>query len=329
MVGASTCLQLTARDSLCWQLLAPGRLHSQRTSPRPLLNCVRFSSPVFQSLRHSFSSTSFSSKVSVPKNGKNVVIRNSASSSSSSEPQGYPLVRHQSQREDKDEVVDKKSDWGFVPSKLAVFVSGGGSNLKTLHQAIKEGKIYGEVAVVVSDKPECGGCKFAAEEHIPTLSFPKGKFAPEGLSPQALVESLQQAGVEYVILAGYLRLLPEELVHAYPRAILNIHPALLPAFGGQGYYGMKVHQAVIKSGARFSGPTVHFVDEKYDNGPIIGQRVVPVLPYDTPKDLQARVLAEEHKLYVDVVAALCEGRVTWRDDGVPLIRTSWDDSEFL
>ncbi|KAL0407218.1 UNVERIFIED_CONTAM: Phosphoribosylglycinamide formyltransferase, chloroplastic [Sesamum latifolium] len=127
--------------------------------------------------------------------------------------------------------------------------------------------------------------------------------------------------VDFILLAGYLKLIPVELVQAYPKSILNIHPSLLPAFGGKGYYGMKVHKAVIASGARYSGPTIHYVDEQYDTGRILAQRVVPVLANDTAEELAARVLHEEHKLYVEVAAALCEERITWREDGVPLIRS--------
>eukprot|EP00271_Cylindrocystis_brebissonii_P004290 TRINITY_DN15926_c0_g1_i1.p1 TRINITY_DN15926_c0_g1~~TRINITY_DN15926_c0_g1_i1.p1 ORF type:complete len:310 (-),score=33.92 TRINITY_DN15926_c0_g1_i1:195-1124(-) len=219
---------------------------------------------------------------------------------------------------------------GFIKRRIAVFVSGGGSNFRAIHASMKEGKIYGEVVAVVSDKPECGGCAYAVKEQIPVLPFPRSaKFAPEGLSAEDLVISLRRLSVDYVVLAGFLKLLPAELLNAYPRAILNIHPALLPAFGGKGYYGMKVHEAVVRSGARFSGPTVHFIDEKYDNGPIVAQRIVPVLPFDTPADVQARVLAQEHSLYSHVLAALCEDRITWREDGIPLIRKAWDDCEYL
>eukprot|EP00850_Spirogloea_muscicola_P016898 SM000141S00842 [mRNA] locus=s141:63519:64931:+ [translate_table: standard] len=201
------------------------------------------------------------------------------------------------------------------------------------------------------------------DQGIPRLPFPRCKAAPDGLSVDALLQSLRGFAVEYVLLAGYLKLLPVELVRAYPRAILNIHPALLPSFGGKGFYGMAVHRAVIKSGARtqltwhhhgfwpepaanaaaseaaavglagggprFSGPTVHFVDEHYDHGPIVAQRIVPVLPFDSPQDLAKRVLEQEHQVYVQVVAALCEDRITWREDGVPLLRTSWDECEYL
>jgi phosphoribosylglycinamide formyltransferase len=116
-----------------------------------------------------------------------------------------------------------------------------------------------------------------------------------------------------------MKLIPSEVVRAFPRAILNIHPGLLPSFGGKGFYGMRVHEAVIASGARLSGPTVHFIDEEYDTGPILAQAAVPVLPTDTPQALAARVLREEHRLYPECVAALCDGRVTWRQDGVPIM----------
>ncbi|CAI5493022.1 unnamed protein product, partial [Closterium sp. Naga37s-1] len=178
----------------------------------------------------------------------------------------------------------------------------------------------------------CGGWQYARASGIPTLAFPvNAKLPPSeqmGLTPDELLAAMRHHGVDYVVLAGYLKLLPASLVEAFPRAILNIHPALLPAFGGKGYYGMRVHKAVIASGARVSGPTVHFVDERYDHGPIAAQAVVPVLPSDDPQSLQARVLAQEHRVYARVVAALCDGRVEWREDGVPLIRTSKDGNEF-
>ena len=116
-----------------------------------------------------------------------------------------------------------------------------------------------------------------------------------------------------------MKLIPEVVVKTFPRAIVNIHPGLLPSFGGKGFYGSRVHQAVVESGARFSGPTVHFIDEEYDTGPILAQAVVPVYPTDSADILAARVLKEEHKLYPRCVAAICSGRVGWRSDGIPYI----------
>ncbi|KAG9446052.1 hypothetical protein H6P81_012180 [Aristolochia fimbriata] len=203
---------------------------------------------------------------------------------------------------------------------LAVFVSGGGSNFRAIHEASMEGLVNGKVTILVTDKPGCGGAVYAREKGIPVIVYPRRSSVPEGLSTSDLVTSLRKYETHFILLAGYLKLIPVELVHAYPKSIINIHPSLLPAFGGKGYYGIKVHEAVVASGARYSGPTIHFVDEKYDTGRILAQRVVPVMASDSAEELAARVLHAEHKLYVEVVVALCEDRITWRPDGVPLIQ---------
>eukprot|EP00887_Chlorella_sp_A99_P003047 scaffold9.g3047.t1 len=223
------------------------------------------------------------------------------------------------------------------PKQLAVFVSGGGSNFRAIHESIRRGRINAEVAVVVSNAPSCGGCAYATEHGIPTLRYPAPKSDPTaGLSADALVAELQQRGVDFVILAGYMKLVPRQLVAAFRRATLNIHPGLLPAFGGQGMYGSRVHAAVIASGARVSGPTVHFVDEEYDTGPILAQAAVqratlwgsPALlllrpPLADPRGARrAAAAAQEHELYPRCVAALVEGRITWREDGVPIAWTA-------
>ncbi|MED6218325.1 Phosphoribosylglycinamide formyltransferase (GART) [Stylosanthes scabra] len=212
--------------------------------------------------------------------------------------------------------------------KLAVFVSGGGSNFKSIHQSSLKGSLHGDVLVLVTNKPDCGGAEYARNNGIPVVVFPKVKDGSDGLSPSELVDTLRSLQVDFILLAGYLKLIPVELIRAYEKSILNIHPSLLPAFGGKGYYGMKVHKAVIASGARYSGPTIHFVDEHYDTGRILAQRAVPVLANDTAEELAARVLKEEHRLYVETVEALCEERIVWRDDGVPLIRSKDNPNEF-
>lgn len=217
---------------------------------------------------------------------------------------------------------------GFGRKKLAVFVSGGGSNFRCIYEAILDGRINGDIVVLVASKPDCGGANYARDKGIPVIVFPKIKDGSEGLSPHDLVIALRKYKVDHILLAGYLKLIPAELIRAYPRSILNIHPSLLPAFGGKGYYGMKVHRAVITSGARYSGPTIHFVDEHYDTGRILAQRVVPVLPTDTADELAARVLQEEHQVYVEVAEALCEERIIWREDGVPLIQSKEDPNNY-
>ncbi|XP_059663116.1 phosphoribosylglycinamide formyltransferase, chloroplastic [Cornus florida] len=217
---------------------------------------------------------------------------------------------------------------GVRRKNLAVFVSGGGSNFRAIHQATLRGSVHGDIVVLVTNKHGCGGAEYARDNGIPVVLFPKTKDEPEGLSSNDLVAALRVYNVDCILLAGYLKLIPIGLVRAYPRSILNIHPSLLPAFGGKGYYGMKVHKAVIASGARYSGPTVHFVDEHYDTGRILAQRVVPVLANDTADELAARVLSEEHQLYVEVAMALCEERIIWREDGVPLIQSKENPSKY-
>ncbi|KAJ7946369.1 Phosphoribosylglycinamide formyltransferase, chloroplastic [Quillaja saponaria] len=190
--------------------------------------------------------------------------------------------------------------------KLAVFVSGGGSNFRSIHEAALRGSVHGDVVVLVASKSGCGGAEYAKNSGIPVILFPKTRDDPDGLSPSDLVDTLRRLEIDFILLAGYLKLIPIELIRAYPRSIINIHPSLLPSFGGKGYYGVKVHKAVIASGVRYSGPTIHFVDET---------------------DLAARVLREEHHLYVEVAAALCEERIIWREDGVPLIKSRENPDE--
>ncbi|KAJ0230976.1 Phosphoribosylglycinamide formyltransferase [Hirschfeldia incana] len=225
--------------------------------------------------------------------------------------------------------ADASRDEPGSRKKLAVFVSGGGSNFKKIHEGCIRGSVKGDVVLLVTNKKDCGGAEYAKSNGIPVLIFPKPqRESSDGLSPTELVDVLREYGVDFVLLAGYLKLIPVELVKAFPKRILNIHPALLPAFGGKGLYGMRVHKAVLASGARYSGPTIHFVDEEYDTGRILAQSAVRVVANDTPEELAKRVLDEEHKLYVEVVAAICEERIKWREDGVPLIQSKDNPDEY-
>lgn len=208
--------------------------------------------------------------------------------------------------------------------RLAVFLSGGGSNFRKIHEAVLAGDIPGEVPLVVTTNTDCPGAKYARSHWIEVVRFP----VPER-SPEDLLVLLKSRNIDFVILAGYLKMVPSEVVAAYHRAILNIHPALLPKFGGQGYYGRKVHAAVIEAGETQSGPTVHFVDEQYDHGPTVAQVSVPVLPDDTPETLADRVLEQEHRLYPQVVAALCHGHIHWTNDGRPAIDPPLDVENLL
>jgi formyltetrahydrofolate-dependent phosphoribosylglycinamide formyltransferase len=177
----------------------------------------------------------------------------------------------------------------------AVFASGGGSNFQSLldHQSA-DGP--GRIVLLVSDRPEAGALGRAERAGVATRVIPvKGRDLAE--VGEETLSVLEEFGVQVILLAGYLRLIPPSVVKAFPRRILNIHPALLPSFGGKGMWGHHVHEAVLASGATFSGPTIHFVDEEYDTGSILAQWPVPVLADDTADTLAARVLKVEHILY--------------------------------
>jgi formyltetrahydrofolate-dependent phosphoribosylglycinamide formyltransferase len=196
-------------------------------------------------------------------------------------------------------------------ARVAVLASGGGSNLQALldHFTALGAQRAGDVVVVMSDRSEAPALNRARNAGIEAVAL-----GPR-LAADMLLEELVSREVTLVVLAGFLRLLPSAVTDAYRGRIVNVHPALLPAFGGQGMYGTRVHEAVIAAGVGVSGATVHFVDEEYDRGPIIAQWPVPVSPNERVATLAARVLAVEHLLYPRVVQALCAGRILLRDDG--------------
>ncbi len=180
--------------------------------------------------------------------------------------------------------------------RVAVCVSGGGSNLQALLDRLR-GEAPARVVLVLSNRPDAGGLERARQAGIPAEVFADPADASEWIT------RLGRRDVDLLVLAGYLKLVPAGVVQKFAGRIVNVHPALLPAFGGAGMYGKRVHEAVIASGAAESGPTVHLVDEEYDRGEILAQRRVPVFPDDTPERLAERVLAAEHALLPEVVLA--------------------------
>jgi phosphoribosylglycinamide formyltransferase 1 len=186
-----------------------------------------------------------------------------------------------------------------MPLKIAVCVSGGGSNLLALLENLRN---FGgaKVVLVLSNRASAGGLRHAGAFGVPSAVFRDPAVGDEWL------ELLGQHQVDLIVLAGYLKLVPPAVIAAYRGRIINIHPALLPSFGGPGMYGLRVHQAVLASGAKVSGCTVHLVDEVYDRGPILAQSRVPVLPGDTAETLAARVLEAEHRLLPAVVRAAAD-----------------------
>lgn len=182
-----------------------------------------------------------------------------------------------------------------MSERLAVFASGSGTNLQALIDHFGDSDAV-DVALVISDKATCGAVERARNAGIPTHHIPVQKRPIAGVSAD-MIDALESAKAGIVALAGYLRLVPPAVIRRFQYRVLNIHPALLPAFGGKGMYGARVHQAVLEAGCRITGPTVHFVDEKYDSGRIVAQWPVPVLDDDSPDTLAQRVLRVEHVLY--------------------------------
>lgn len=193
--------------------------------------------------------------------------------------------------------------------RLAVMVSGGGTDLQSVIDGVQSGKIPGEIAVVISSKPGAYALERAKKAGIPGVVICKKDYADEQSFFDANLGALREYGAEGVVLAGYLSILGRQMIEAYPNKIINIHPSLIPSFCGKGYYGLRVHQAVLDYGAKVSGATVHFVDEGADTGPIILQRAVSVLPEDTAESLQQRILEVEHKILPEAVALFCADRL--------------------
>ena len=195
------------------------------------------------------------------------------------------------------------------PMKLAVFASGGGSNLQAILDAVEAGTLRAEVALVVADRETAGALDRARRHGVPTAVLRPADFADADAFGRALLDVLEEHGVSFVALAGYLKKIPDAVVRTYRHRIVNVHPSLLPAFGGPGFYGRRVHEAALAHGVRWSGATVHLVDEGYDTGPIVLQEPVRVEPGDTPETLAARVLEVEHRLYPDALRLFADGRV--------------------
>lgn len=200
---------------------------------------------------------------------------------------------------------------GAGPVRAAVFASGSGSNFQSLLDAEAAGRANWRTVLLVSDRQSAGALERAGQSGVETVVIPVAGREADAVAADTL-SALDEARVEAIFLAGYLRLVPVPVVARYRGRILNIHPALLPAFGGKGMWGRHVHEAVLASGSRITGPTVHLVDERYDEGRILAQWPVPVRVGDSVESLAARVLVTEHRLYplaaAELGRAIREGR---------------------
>lgn len=192
---------------------------------------------------------------------------------------------------------------------IAVLISGRGSNMVALHKAIQKREAHAEIKCVVSSSENALGLVYAREQGIPTTWIEKEILHSADLFAKALLEMFSKYRIQLVVLAGFLRKIPDRVVAAYSNKIINIHPALLPAFGGKGMYGRRVHSAVLEYGCKVSGATVHLVSSDYDTGPPILQECVPVFEYDTPETLAARILPIEHKLLPKAVELFAGNKI--------------------
>ena len=191
--------------------------------------------------------------------------------------------------------------------KLAVLVSGGGSNLQSIIDETKNGilKDIAEVVIVISNNPSAYGLERAKKENIKAVALDYKNMDKQDYDNQ-MYKLIKESGADIICLAGYLKKVSDKIVKEYKSRVLNIHPALLPKFGGKGMYGHFVHEAVVKAKEKKSGPTVHYVDENYDTGSIILQTEVPVYETDTPEDVAARVLVQEHIIFPKAIKKVIE-----------------------
>ena len=195
--------------------------------------------------------------------------------------------------------------------RIAVLVSGGGTNLQALLDAEARGEIKdGRIAAVISSNPEAYALTRAEQAGVPSYVLARKNYKTNRDMTLALVDTLQALDIDLVVLAGFMTVLTREMPEAFPNAIINVHPALIPSFCGEGFYGLHVHEAALKYGVKLSGATVHFVSEACDGGPIILQKAVEVLPGDTPETLQRRIMEQaEWILLPRAVSLFCEGRL--------------------
>lgn len=202
--------------------------------------------------------------------------------------------------------------------KIAVLVSGGGTNLQSLINSQKDG-MFGEsrITLVVASKPGVYALERAKNAGVDSIVLCRKDYADIAAYSAALVKALKEAEIDLVVLAGFLTIIDEQVYEAYPNAIINIHPALIPSFCGKGYYGLHVHEAALEKGVKVSGATVHFVTPECDAGPIILQKAVEVKQDDTPEALQQRIMEEvEWKILPEAVKLFCEDQLTVKDNKV-------------
>ena len=202
--------------------------------------------------------------------------------------------------------------------RIAVLVSGGGTNLQALIDAQKRGELgNGEIALVLSSKPDVYALERAANNGIPSVVLSRKEYADIAAYSRALTDTLVAENIDLVVLAGFLTIFDEQVYEAFPNKILNVHPALIPSFCGKGFYGLHVHEAALAKGVKLSGATVHIVTPECDAGPIVLQKAVEVKQDDTPETLQRRIMEEaEWKILPEAVRLFCDDKITVENNKV-------------
>ena len=205
---------------------------------------------------------------------------------------------------------------------IAVFASGKGSNFRAIQNAILSGTIRNaRVVLVISNNSDAGALEIAHQHRIPTMHISRKQFTTDDDFNNAVLQKLEQHGVNFIVLAGYMKKIDASMIRRYKNMIINIHPALLPAFGGSGMYGMHVHEAVIAQKMAVTGATVHIVDEEYDHGAIVLQRKIAVDSNDTAETLAEKVHQIEHELYPEAIRMFAEGQVKIDGQHVTVLNT--------
>lgn len=204
--------------------------------------------------------------------------------------------------------------------KIAVLISGSGSNLQALMDSIKLGEIDGDIKLVISNKKGVYGLERAETNNIKTYVIDRETYAEQKQRDNLLLDLLESNKIDLVVLAGYLAMVPENVINRYRNKIINIHPSLIPSFSGKGFYGGNVHRAAVERGVKITGATVHFVNEETDGGPIILQEIVKVDVKDTAEDVQKKVLEVEHKILPYAVKLFIERRLRVVDNKVEILQ---------
>ena len=196
-----------------------------------------------------------------------------------------------------------------APYRIAVFASGTGTNLSAIMAACADGRIAGEVAMVLVSRATAGACERAEAAGVSWYHIARSTHADPEARDAAILERLHDHRIDLIALAGYVKKISSNLIASFGRPIVNIHPALLPAFGGKGMYGTRVFESVLEYGVKLTGVTVHLVDEQYDHGPVVAQRAIEVLEDDTPERLARRIHGIEHEVFPEVIGWFAAGRV--------------------